>query len=88
MPPSISYCLNNILEQDHRAIKRRVNAKPGFGESRLRDERFRSETCNTTVQSTHGGEGQRRPGIFNPKRLLGDTACTPPATASRESLVA
>jgi transposase, IS6 family len=24
--------LNNILEQDHRAIKRRVNAKPGFRE--------------------------------------------------------
>jgi transposase-like protein len=24
--------LNNILEQDHRAIKRRVNAKPGFGD--------------------------------------------------------
>jgi transposase-like protein len=24
--------LNNILEQDHRAIKRRVNAKQGFGE--------------------------------------------------------
>jgi IS6 family transposase len=26
--------LNNILEQDHRAIKRRVNAKPGFREFR------------------------------------------------------
>ena len=25
--------LNNILEQDHRAIKRRVNAKQGFRES-------------------------------------------------------
>ena len=25
-------CLNNILEQDHRAIKRRVNAKQGFRE--------------------------------------------------------
>jgi transposase, IS6 family len=24
--------LNNILEQDHRAIKRRVNAKQGFRE--------------------------------------------------------
>lgn len=24
--------LNNILEQDHRAVKRRVNAKPGFRE--------------------------------------------------------
>ena len=24
--------LNNILEQDHRAIKRRVRAKQGFGE--------------------------------------------------------
>ncbi|MBM3740493.1 MAG: DDE-type integrase/transposase/recombinase [Acidobacteria bacterium] len=23
-------CLNNIIEQDHRAIKRRVNAKQGF----------------------------------------------------------
>jgi len=26
--------LNNILEQDHRAIKRRVNAKQGFREFR------------------------------------------------------
>ena len=26
--------LNNILEQDHRAIKRRVNAKQGFREAR------------------------------------------------------
>ena len=25
-------CLNNILEQDHEAIKRRVNAKQGFRE--------------------------------------------------------
>jgi transposase-like protein len=23
---------NNIIEQDHRAVKRRVNAKQGFGE--------------------------------------------------------
>jgi transposase-like protein len=27
--------LNNILEQDHRAIKRRVNAKQGFREFRV-----------------------------------------------------
>ena len=33
--------LNNILEQDHRAIKRRVNAKQGFENSRRRSERFR-----------------------------------------------
>ncbi len=33
--------LNNILEQDHRAIKRRVNAKQGFRNSRRRDGRFR-----------------------------------------------
>jgi hypothetical protein len=34
--------LNNILEQDHRAIKRRVNAKQGFRELSA------VETCNTT----------------------------------------
>ena len=34
--------LNNIIEQDHRAIKRRVNAKQGFASSRLRGERFRA----------------------------------------------
>jgi transposase, IS6 family len=29
----VSNCphLNNIIEQDHRAIKRRINAKQGFG---------------------------------------------------------
>ena len=32
---------NNILEQDHRAIQRRVNASKGSGNSRLRDGRFR-----------------------------------------------
>jgi transposase-like protein len=30
-PPPVQY-LNNIIEQDHRAIKRRVNAKLGFRE--------------------------------------------------------
>ena len=30
-PPPVQY-LNNILEQDHRAIKRRVKAKQGFRE--------------------------------------------------------
>jgi IS6 family transposase len=34
--------LNDIIEQDHRAIKRRVNAKQGFVNSRLRDERSRA----------------------------------------------
>jgi hypothetical protein len=29
--------LNNILEQDHRAIKRRVNAKQGFREFQADD---------------------------------------------------
>jgi transposase, IS6 family len=32
-PRPVQY-LNNIVEQDHRAIKRRVKAKQGFGESR------------------------------------------------------
>jgi transposase-like protein len=32
--------LNNILEQDHRAIKRRVKAKPGFRTLRLLAERL------------------------------------------------
>jgi transposase-like protein len=30
-PPTVQY-LNNIIEQDHRAIKRRVKAKQGFRE--------------------------------------------------------
>jgi transposase-like protein len=34
--------LNNSIEQDHRAIKRRVNANTGFANSRLRNERFRA----------------------------------------------
>jgi len=33
--------LNNILEQDHRAIKRRVNAKQGFREFQAARRRFR-----------------------------------------------
>jgi transposase, IS6 family len=38
---SVQY-LNNIIEQDHRAVKRRVNAKQGFREFLGgRDERFR-----------------------------------------------
>jgi transposase-like protein len=32
MPTSTRSVPNNILEQDHRAIKRRVNAKQGFRE--------------------------------------------------------
>ncbi|MGA7312778.1 MAG: DDE-type integrase/transposase/recombinase [Silvibacterium sp.] len=39
--------LNNILEQDHRAIKRRMNAKQGFRESKRLGERFKA-----TKQST------------------------------------
>jgi IS6 family transposase len=34
--------LNNILEQDHRAIKRRVNAKPGFREFHAARRRFKA----------------------------------------------
>jgi transposase-like protein len=34
--------LNNILEQDHQAIKRRVNAKQGSENSRRRSEPFRA----------------------------------------------
>ncbi len=33
--------LNNILEQDHRAIKRRVNAKQGFREFQALGARFK-----------------------------------------------
>ena len=34
--------LNNILEQNHRAIKRRVNAKQGSGNFRRPEEPFRA----------------------------------------------
>jgi transposase-like protein len=34
--------LNIIIKQDHRAIKRRVSAKQGFANSKLRYERFRA----------------------------------------------
>ena len=45
--------LNNILEQDHRAIKRRVNAKRAFENSRRPDEPFRATkpyTCSGQVR--------------------------------------
>jgi IS6 family transposase len=41
--------LNNILEQDHRAIKRRVKAKQGFREFHA----ARRVTCNTTIYYIH-----------------------------------
>jgi transposase-like protein len=40
--------LNNIFEQDHRAIKRRVNAKQGFREFQARP----GEPFKATKQST------------------------------------
>ncbi len=39
--------LNNILEQDHRAIKRRINAKQGFREFQARSERSRGMKRST-----------------------------------------
>ena len=50
--------LNNILEQDHRAIKRRVNAKQGFREFQRTGERFRlrSDPHDPEGASSMGGK--------------------------------
>ena len=48
--------LNNILEQRHRAIKRQVNAKLAFENSRRNGERFRAtKPCTLSVRGRFGG---------------------------------